>query len=206
MRAKECLSCDRFMPPIANYLPFGNPAFRMWPLGPSCFDGIRTRIATDDASYLWKTKPCCGYDAGKAVPFRPLRCRPAPRPSFHSAPIWQRAGGGVDIVFASWVRKWALQRLRVPVMKRTYRGIVPFPADVRTGSGGVDAVTSAGAFAGVRTRTGQFLRLLPLPVGLRKHVRIPPLRGRNIRTVHNRSGHSCRILTLMLAVDAHTTA
>lgn len=44
MRAKECLSCDRFMPPIANYLPFGNPAFRMWPLGPSCFDGIRTRI------------------------------------------------------------------------------------------------------------------------------------------------------------------
>lgn len=44
MRAKEFLSCDRFMPPIANYLPFGNPAFRMWPLGPSCFDGIRTRI------------------------------------------------------------------------------------------------------------------------------------------------------------------
>lgn len=29
MRAKECLSRDRFMPPIANYLPFGNPAFRM---------------------------------------------------------------------------------------------------------------------------------------------------------------------------------
>lgn len=75
MRAKEFLSCDRFMPPIANYLPFGNPAFRMWPLGPSCFDGIRTRIATDDASYLWKTKPCCGYDAGKAVLFRPLRCK-----------------------------------------------------------------------------------------------------------------------------------
>ena len=50
------------------------------------------------------------------------------------------------------------------------------------------------------------LELLPLPVGLRKHVRIPPLRGRNIRTVHNRSGHSCRILALMLAVDAHTAA
>lgn len=75
MRAKEFLSCDRFMPPIANYLPFGNPAFRMWPLGPSCFDGIRTRITTNDASYLWKTKPCCGYDAGKAVLFRPLRCK-----------------------------------------------------------------------------------------------------------------------------------
>lgn len=89
-------------------------------------------------------------------------------------------------------------------MERTYRSIVPVPSDVRTGSGGVDAVASAGAFAGVRTRTGQFLRLLPLPVGLRKHVRIPPLRGRNIRTVHNRSGHSCRILALMLAVDAHT--
>ena len=27
-----------------------------------------------------------------------------------------------------------------------------------------------------------------------------------LRTVHNRSGHSCRILALMLAVDAHTTA
>ena len=26
MRAKECLSRDRFMPPIADYLPFGNPA------------------------------------------------------------------------------------------------------------------------------------------------------------------------------------
>ena len=44
MRAQECLSRDRFMPPIANDLPFGNPAFRMWPRGPSCFDGIRTRI------------------------------------------------------------------------------------------------------------------------------------------------------------------
>lgn len=29
MRAKEFLSRDRLMPPIANYLPFGNPAFRM---------------------------------------------------------------------------------------------------------------------------------------------------------------------------------
>ena len=28
------------MPPIADYLPFWNPAFRMWPPGPSCFDGI----------------------------------------------------------------------------------------------------------------------------------------------------------------------
>ena len=89
-------------------------------------------------------------------------------------------------------------------MERTYRSIVPVPADVRTGSGGVDAVASAGAFAGIRTRTGCVLGALPLPVGLRKHVRIPPLRGRNIRTVHNRSGHSCRILALMLAVDAHT--
>lgn len=33
---KGFLSCDRFMPPIADYLPFGNPAFRMWPPGPSC--------------------------------------------------------------------------------------------------------------------------------------------------------------------------
>ena len=51
MRAKEYLSRDRLMPPIANYLPFGNPAFRMWPLGPSCFDGIRTRITPKRASY-----------------------------------------------------------------------------------------------------------------------------------------------------------
>lgn len=58
-------------------LPFGTQRFA-WPPGPSCFDGIRTRITTNDASYLWKTKPCCGYDAGEAVPFRPLRCRPAP--------------------------------------------------------------------------------------------------------------------------------
>lgn len=56
------------------------------------------------------------------------------------------------------------------VMERTYRSIVPVPSDVRTGSGGVDAVASAGAFAGVRTRTGQFLGLSPLPVGPRKHA------------------------------------
>lgn len=78
MRAKEYLSRDRLMPPIANYLPFGNPAFRMWPLGPSCFDGIRTRITLKGHPIGWKTKPCCGYDAGEAVLFRPLRCRPAP--------------------------------------------------------------------------------------------------------------------------------
>lgn len=41
---KGFLSRDRLMPPIADYPPFGNPAFRMWPPGPSCFDGIRTRI------------------------------------------------------------------------------------------------------------------------------------------------------------------
>lgn len=76
----------------------------------------------------------------------------------------------------------------------------------KTRMGGVDARVSASAFAGIRTRTGCVLGALPLPVGLRKHARIPPLRGRNIRTVHNRSGHSCRILALMLAVDAHTTA
>jgi hypothetical protein len=75
---KGFLSCDRFMPPIADYLPFGNPAFRMWPLGPSCFDGIRTRITLKGHPIGWKTKPCCGYDAGEAVLFRPLRCRPAP--------------------------------------------------------------------------------------------------------------------------------
>lgn len=79
--------------------PIRNPAFRMWPLGPSCFDGIRTRITLKGHPIGWKTKPCCGYDAGEAVLFRPLRCKPAPRPSFHSAPIWQRAGGGVDIIF-----------------------------------------------------------------------------------------------------------
>lgn len=34
MRAKECLSCDRFMPPIADYLPFGNPVFSHVATGP----------------------------------------------------------------------------------------------------------------------------------------------------------------------------
>lgn len=29
-----CLSCDRFMPPIANYLPFGNPVFSHVATGP----------------------------------------------------------------------------------------------------------------------------------------------------------------------------
>lgn len=94
-----CWFYGRFMPSTANCPPFGNLTCRMWPLSPSCFDGNRTRITTNDASYLWKTKRCCGYDAGEAVLFRLLRCKPAPRPSFHSVPIWQRAGGGVDIVF-----------------------------------------------------------------------------------------------------------
>ena len=75
---KGFLSCDRFMPPIADYLPFGNPAFRMWPLGPSCFDGIRTRITLKGHPIGWKTKPCCGYEATEVqacaltiVPLRP---------------------------------------------------------------------------------------------------------------------------------------
>lgn len=55
--------------------PIRNPAFRMWPLDPSCFDGIRTRITLKGHPIGWKTKPCCGYDAGKAVLFRPLRCK-----------------------------------------------------------------------------------------------------------------------------------
>ena len=33
-------------------LPFGNLTCRMWPPDPSCFGGIRTRIATNDASCL----------------------------------------------------------------------------------------------------------------------------------------------------------
>lgn len=77
MRAKEFLSCDRFMPPIANYLPFGNPAFRMWPLGPSCFDGIRTRITpkTGHPDRLNDEAMLRIRCAGEAVLFRPLRCK-----------------------------------------------------------------------------------------------------------------------------------
>ena len=44
MRAKECLSCDRFMPSATDCSHSGTQFFRMWPLDPSCFDGIRTRI------------------------------------------------------------------------------------------------------------------------------------------------------------------
>ena len=33
-------------------LPFGTQFFRMWPLGPSCFDGIRTRITPKKQSIL----------------------------------------------------------------------------------------------------------------------------------------------------------
>lgn len=58
-------------------LPFGTQRFA-WPPGPSCFDGIRTRITLKGHPIGWKTKPCCGYDAGEAVLFRLLRCRPAP--------------------------------------------------------------------------------------------------------------------------------
>ncbi len=89
-------------------------------------------------------------------------------------------------------------------MKRTYRGIVPVPADVRTGSGGVDAIASAGAFAGIRTRTGQFLGLSPLPVGPRKRCASNP-QG-YARAVHDRSGRLCRIPAPMPAVDARTAA
>lgn len=52
--------------------------------------------------------------------------------------------------------------------------------------GGVDARVSAGAFAGIRTRTGQFLGLSPLPVGLRKRYASNP-QG-YARAVHDRSG------------------
>ena len=58
--------------------------------------------------------------------------------------------------------------------------------DFKTCMGGVDARVSAGAFAGIRTRTGQFLGLSPLPVGLRKRYASNP-QG-YARAVHDRSG------------------
>ncbi len=76
--------------------------------------------------------------------------------------------------------------------------------DFKTCMGGVDARVSAGAFAGIRTRTGQFLRLSPLPVGLRKRCASNP-QG-YARAVHDRSGRLCRIPAPMPAVDARTAA
>lgn len=43
MRAKECLSRDRLMPSATDCSRSGTRRFA-WPPGPSCFDGIRTRI------------------------------------------------------------------------------------------------------------------------------------------------------------------
>ena len=65
---------------------------------------------------------------------------------------------------------------------------VSFPCrqESDTDMGGVDARVSAGAFAGIRTRTGQFLGLSPLPVGLRKRYASNP-QG-YARAVHDRSG------------------
>lgn len=98
MRAKECLSCDRFMP-SATDCSHSEPSVSHVATGPIVLRRDSNPHHPKRDPIGWKTKPCCGYDAGEAVLFRPLRCKPAPRPSFHSAPIWQRAGGGVDIIF-----------------------------------------------------------------------------------------------------------
>lgn len=204
MRAKECLSCDRFMP-SATDCSHSEPSVSHVATGPIVLRRDSNPHHPKRASYRVEDEAMLRIRCWRSGSVRLLRCRPAPRPSFHSAPIWQRAGGGVDIIFrknmsgSGRCNGYGSQLWREPTVAS-----FPFRQTFEPDLGGVDAVASAGAFAGVRTRTGQFLRLLPLPVGLRKHVRIPPLRGRNIRTVHNRSGHSCRILALMLAVDAHT--
>ena len=188
-------------------LPFGTQRFA-WPPGPSCFDGIRTRITPktghpdrlNDEAMLrircWK---------GGSVQTTEVQ---GPRLDHRSTPPQYGSGRVAALTSYSQVRCGSGRcighrpRLREgPAMHRSQNRQA-----FKTRMGGVDARVSASAFAGIRTRTGCVLGALPLPVGLRKHARIPPLRGRNIRTVHNRSGHSCRIPAPMPAVDARTTA
>lgn len=172
MRAKEFLSCDRFMPPIANYLPFGNPAFRMWPLGPSCFDGIRTRITPktghpdrlNDEAMLrircWR---------GGSVQTTEVQ---GPRLDHRSTSPQYGSGRVAALTSYSQVRCGSGRcighrpRLREgPAMHRSQNRQA-----FKTRMGGVDARVSASAFVGIRTRTGCVLGALPLPVGLRKHA------------------------------------
>ena len=101
-------------------LPFGNLTCRMWPPAHRASTGFEPAFTPSGASCLWKTKRCCGYDAGEAVLFRPLRCRPAPRPSFHpsqygsgrvaaltsySARLWAEAGAAL-VIGPSYEKAW----------------------------------------------------------------------------------------------------
>lgn len=208
MRAKEFLSCDRFMPPIANYLPFGNPAFRMWPLGPSCFDGIRTRITPktghpdrlNDEAMLrircWR---------GGSVQTTEVQ---GPRLDHRSTSPQYGSGRVAALTSYSQVRCGSGRcighrpRLREgPAMHRSQNRQA-----FKTRMGGVDARVSASAFAGIRTRTGCVLGALPLPVGLRKHAqairRDMPAQSTVDSTTRVGSLHSCLRWTRILQHEA----
>lgn len=208
MRAKEFLSCDRFMPPIANYLPFGNPAFRMWPLGPSCFDGIRTRITPktghpdrlNDEAMLrircWR---------GSSVQTTEVQ---GPRLDHRSTSPQYGSGRVAALTSYSQVRCGSGRcighrpRLREgPAMHRSQNRQA-----FKTRMGGVDARVSASAFAGIRTRTGCVLGALPLPVGLRKHAqairRDMPAQSTVDSTTRVGSLHSCLRWTRILQHEA----
>lgn len=152
--------------------PIRNPAFRMWPLGPSCFDGIRTRITPktghpdrlNDEAMLrircWR---------GGSVQTTEVQ---GPRLDHRSTSPQYGSGRMAALTSYSQVRCGSGRcighrpRLREgPAMHRSQNRQA-----FKTRMGGVDARVSASAFAGIRTRTGCVLGALPLPVGLRKHA------------------------------------
>ena len=208
MRAKEFLSCDRFMPPIANYLPFGNPAFRMWPLGPSCFDGIRTRITpktghpdrlNDEA--MLRIRCWRGGSVQTTEVQDPRLDHRSTSPQYGSGRVAAltsysqvRCGSGRCIGHRPRLREG-------PAMHRSQNRQA-----FKTRMGGVDARVSASAFAGIRTRTGCVLGALPLPVGLRKHAqairRDMPAQSTVDSTTRVGSLHSCLRWTRILQHEA----
>lgn len=98
MRAKECLSCDRFMP-SATDCSHSEPSVSHVATGPIVLRRDSNPHHPKRASYRVEDEAMLRIRCWRSGSVRLLRCRPAPRPSFHSAPIWQRAGGGVDIIF-----------------------------------------------------------------------------------------------------------
>lgn len=98
IRAKECLSCDRFMP-SATDCSHSEPSVSHVATGPIVLRRDSNPHHPKRASYRVEDEAMLRIRCWRSGSVRLLRCRPAPRPSFHSAPIWQRAGGGVDIIF-----------------------------------------------------------------------------------------------------------
>ena len=188
-------------------LPFGTQRFA-WPPGPSCFDGIRTRITPktghpdrlNDEAMLrircWK---------GGSVQTTEVQ---GPRLDHRSTPPQYGSGRVAALTSYSQVRCGSGRcighrpRLREgPAMHRSQNRQA-----FKTRMGGVDARVSASAFAGIRTRTGCVLGALPLPVGPRKHAqairRDMPAQSTVDSTTRAGSLHSCLRWTRILQHEA----